>query len=67
MELYDSRLHEFRKYIRIFSRVIDRRGKGDPMSAEWKQTLVDRIWFRMEMAKIKPCLWTLFLRLFGVR
>ena len=67
MELYDDRLASLRKRIRILSRQIDRRGKGAPMLAEWKEAIVARMWLRMDMAKIKPCLWTLFLRLFGVR
>ena len=66
MKLYDDRLHQMRKRINGL-KAYNRQTAMDATPAEMAEVRALMLDLEIEMAAIEPCLWTLFLRLFGVR
>ena len=66
MKLYDDRLHYMRKRIKGL-KAYNKRTAIDATPAEMAEVHALMFDLEIEMAAIEPCLWTLFLRLFGVR
>jgi len=66
MKLYDDRLHQMRKRINGL-KAYNRQTAMDTTPAVRAEAYAHIFDLEIEMAAIEPCLWTLFLRLFGVR
>ena len=68
MKLYDDRLHQLRKKIKGLYLWMERGDEEGQYTGAWIDEATAIIYdLEGQMATIKPCLWTLFLRLFGVR